>query len=306
MEATENNRVERMAPLPENVVSLEMRRHQWSGARVDIHEQRSVGRVSYHLCYENETRLSALLEEVGTGRAEPRLSAHRPCTIEYQPRHMTLVPAGMDLWGHSDDIRYMKDATIAFDLDRLEQRFEGLFDRRVFLAPRVRMADERIATLLQLLAEVVDNDDPSVQLYGDGLIASLIACLMSPRRPVEQAKGALAPWQVRRVTQHLQDRLPERVDLAELAALAGLSPAHFSRAFKLATGLAPYKWQLDARVRRAQHLLGTGRQSLDDIAEACGFADGSHFARTFKRFSGLTPSEWRRQRPPTRGMRASP
>ncbi|UPG88157.1 AraC family transcriptional regulator [Luteibacter aegosomaticola] len=296
MESAANNRVERFAPLPENVVSLEMRQHHWHGARFDVHEQRSVGRVSYHLCYENETRLSALLEEVGTGRAEPRLSADKPCTVEYQPRHMTLVPAGMDLWGHSDDIHYMKDATIAFDLDALEQRFEGIFKRSAFLEPRIRMADERIASILQLLSDAVGSDDPSVQLYGDGLIASLVASLMSPHRPVATPKGALAQWQVRRITSHLHDRLPERVDLAELASLAGLSPAHFSRAFKLSTGLAPYQWQLDMRVRRAQELLETSKQTLDEVADACGFADGSHFARTFKRFSGCTPSEWRRRR----------
>ncbi|WP_448101728.1 helix-turn-helix domain-containing protein [Luteibacter jiangsuensis] len=296
MEAMLNNRVERFQPLPENVVSLDMRSRQWSGARLDVHEQRSVGRVSYHLCYESETRLSALLEEVGGARAEPRLSADKPCTVEYQPRHMTLVPAGMDLWGHSDDIRYMKDATVALDLDALDVQFEGVFDRRMFLAPRLRMADERVATILQLLSNVVDNGDPSVQLYGDGLIASLVACLMSPHRPVSPPKAGLAPWQVRRVTEHLRARLPERVDIAELATIAGLSPAHFSRAFKLSTGLAPYQWQLDMRVRHAQQLLEAGRHSLDEVAEACGFADGSHFARTFKRFSGHTPSEWRRSR----------
>jgi len=273
-----------------------MRSRQWNGARVDIHEQRSTGRVAYHLCYEHETRLSALMEEIGTGRAEPRLSANRPCTVEYQPRHMTLVPAGMDLWGYSEDIQYMKDATVAFDLDALEQRFEGFFDRRVLLAPRVRMADERIATILQLLGNVVEESDPSVQLYGDGLVASLVACLMAPGRPVERPKGALAAWQVRRVTQYLTDRLSERVDIADLAAVARLSPAHFSRAFKLSTGMAPYQWQLDMRVRRAQHLLVTGKLTLDEVAEACGFADASHFARTFKRFAGTTPSAWRRRR----------
>jgi AraC family transcriptional regulator len=297
MHIATSNRVERLVPLPENVVSLKMRRRQWHGARVDVHEQRSTGRVSYHLCYENETRLSALLEEVGTGRAEPRLSADKPCTVGYRPRHMTLVPAGMDLWGHSDDIQYMRDATVAFDLDVLEERFDGVFQRSALLAPRIRMADERMATILQLLAGVVENDDPSVQLYGDGLVASLVACLMSPGSPTTQPAAGLAPWQVRRVTQHMRDRLPGRVDLAELSAVAGLSTAHFSRAFKRATGLAPYQWQLDMRIRTAQKLLEAGRQTLDEVAETCGFADGSHFARTFRRFAGCTPSEWRRQRP---------
>ncbi|NID05870.1 helix-turn-helix transcriptional regulator [Luteibacter jiangsuensis] len=274
-----------------------MRSRHWAGARVDVHEQRSAGRVSYHLCYEKETRLSALIEEVGTSRAEPRLSANKPCPVEYRPRHMTLVPAGMDLWGHSDDIRYMKDATVAFDLDTLDERFEGLFDRRMLQQPRLRMADDRIATILQLLSNVVDNGDPSVQLYGDGLVASLVACLMSPHRPAARPRGGLAPWQVRRVTEHIRARLPDRVDLAELAMIAGLSPAHFSRAFKLSTGLAPYQWQLDMRVRKAQQLLDGGRQTLDEVADACGFADTSHFARTFRRFSGCTPSQWRRRRP---------
>ena len=291
-----NNRVERLIPLPENVVSMQMRRRQWHGARLDVHEQRSTGRVSYHLCYENETRLSALLEEVGAGRAEPRLSADEPCTVAYQPRHMTLVPAGMDLWGHSDDIRYMKDATVAFDLDVLEERFDGMFDRRALLAPRIRMADERMATILHLLAGVVENEDPSVQLYGDGLVASLVACLMSPRRPTTQPAAGLAPWQVRRVTQHMQERLPQRIELDELATIAGLSTAHFSRAYKLATGFAPYQWQLHMRIRTAQELLEARDPTLDDVAETCGFADGSHFARTFRRFAGCTPSEWRRQR----------
>lgn len=296
MEHPTSHRIDRFVPLPENVVSLTMASRQWHGARLDVHEQRSTGRVSYHLCYEHETRLSALLQEFGDARAEPRLSANRPCDVEYKPQHMTLVPAGMDLWGHSDHIVYLKDATVAFDLDVLEQRFGDVFQRSALAAPRVRMGDERISTILKLLSDVVDHDDPSVQLYGDGLVASLVACLMRPDKPVEPPRGGLAAWQLRRVTQFIQDRIPDRVDLAELAATAGLSTAHFSRAFKLSTGLAPYQWQLDMRVKRAQQFLDRSDQSLDEVADACGFADGSHFARTFKRFAGCTPSEWRRRR----------
>ena len=72
--------------------------------------------------------------------------------------------------------------------------------------------------------------------------------------PGADGKG-LAPWQLRRVIEYLDAHLPERVELAQLADLAGLSQAHFSRAFKASTGMAPYRWQLDARIRRAQALL---------------------------------------------------
>lgn len=50
--------------------------------------------------------------------------------------------------------------------------------------------------------------------------------------------------------------------------------------------MAPYRWQLDARVRRAQALLIDTRASLDQVAEATGFADAVHFGRTFRKFTG--------------------
>ena len=48
---------------------------------------------------------------------------------------------------------------------------------------------------------------------------------------------------------------PARVELAALAQLAGLSQSHYCRAFKASTGMAPYQWQLQARVERAKQLL---------------------------------------------------
>lgn len=291
----QTNRIVRHVPLPENVQSIELRSHAWTGARVDIYEQRSAGRVMHHLCSENEFRLSALLEEVGSGRAEPRLHPAKKCPVEYRPRHMTLVPAGMDLWGHSDDITFMRDAAVAFDRDVLERRFDGAFDRAMFDTPRIRVTDPRIATILDLLADAVGHTDPSAQLYGDGLITSLVACLASPGRATEGPRGALAPWQLRRATDYMHDRLPARIELAAVAKAAGLSLAHLSRAFKLSTGVAPYQWQLEKRIDRARQLLSAGAQRLDEIAEACGFADVAHFARTFKRITGLTPTVWRRR-----------
>ena len=58
----------------------------------------------------------------------------------------------------------------------------------------------------------------------------------------------------------------------------------------------PYRWQLDARIRRAQALLIDTNASLDDVAEATGFADAVHFGRTFRKLTGATPAAWRHDR----------
>lgn len=113
---------------------------------------------------------------------------------------------------------------------------------------------------MRLLSDAVGDPDPSAQLYGDGLVTAIAARLFhSYLGPREDGKG-LAPGRLRRVMDYLDAHLPERVDLAQLSQLIDLSPSHFSHAFKASTGMAPYQWQLDARLRRAQaQLMGHRR-----------------------------------------------
>jgi AraC-like DNA-binding protein len=289
-------RVDGAIPMPENVLSLSASRRAWNGVCADITDFHCAGRVVHRLPYETETRLSVVLEEVG-GRCEPRLRENRPCAIPHSPRHMHFAPAGQEAWGFTDGIRFVKDATLTFDLAALGERLGTDFDAVATATPRLRFSDDRLWTLVRLLSEAVNDPDPSAQLYGDGLTAAIAARLFAGSTNRTQGRGdGLAPWQLRRVVEYLDAHLPRRVDLADLAALVNLSQSHFSRAFKASTGMAPYRWQLDARIRRAQALLLDARLTLDQVAEATGFADAVHFGRTFRRFTGATPAAWRNDR----------
>lgn len=280
---------------PANVLNLSVSRRAWNGVRVEVTEWHGAGMVSHKFRYETETRLVGVLKEVGSP-CEPRLRANRPCPVGYTPRHMDFAPAGMEMWGHSDDARFVKDAALIFDFAALGERLATEIDADAVAVPRLRFSDDRIWPLLKLLADAVSDPDPSAQLYGDGLTAAIMAGLLAG--PAESAAdgNGLAPWQLRRVIDYMDARLPERVELADLAALARLSQSHFSRAFKASTGMAPYRWQLDSRIRRAQILLIDPRVSLDQVAEATGFADAVHFGRTFRKLTGATPAAWRRDR----------
>lgn len=288
-------RADRLPPLPENVLSLSRSQRAWNGVRVDVAEFHCAGRVIHHLNYETETRLSVLLEEVGS-HCEPRLREDQPCAIGYMPRHMHFAPAGMEIWGYSADTRFVRDATLTFDLTMLGERLATEFDADAITTPRLRFSDDRIWTLVRLLSEAVNDPDPSAQLYGDGLAAAIAARLFADTAESGAGDRGLAPRQLRRIVEYLDAHLPQRVDLAHLAALAGLSQSHFSRAFKASTGMAPYRWQLDARIRRAQALLIGSHATLDEVAEATGFADAVHFGRTFRKLTGTTPAAWRHDR----------
>jgi AraC-like DNA-binding protein len=115
------------------------------------------------------------------------------------------------------------------------------------------------------------------------------------RLQVLSRRGGLAPWQVRRATDLMLERLGEDVSLSEPAAACGLSPGYFARAFRKSVGTSPYRWLLLQRVLRAKSLLREADMSLTDVAAACGFADQSHFTRVFTSIVGTSPGAWRKQ-----------
>ncbi len=112
----------------------------------------------------------------------------------------------------------------------------------------------------------------------------------APRPP---ARGGLPPGTMRRVREHVELHLSESMDLAELAAVAGLSMYHFARAFKQSTGVTPHHYLVHRRIERAREMLARSELPLSDIALAAGFSDQSHLARHFRQMLGMTPGQFR-------------
>ena len=111
-------------------------------------------------------------------------------------------------------------------------------------------------------------------------------------------RGGLAPWQVRRVTEYIEEHLSSTIRLQDLAGIARLSHSHFCRAFKESTGHPAHAYVMRRRVHRAQRLMLTTPESLSQIAALCGMADQAHFCKLFRRLVGESPNAWRRARQP--------
>jgi AraC family transcriptional regulator len=107
-------------------------------------------------------------------------------------------------------------------------------------------------------------------------------------------RGGLAPWQVRRVTDHIEEHLAGTIRLEDLARLARLSHSHFCRAFKESLGHPAHAYVMRRRVQRAQRLMLNTPESLSQIAAQCGMADQAHFCKLFRRLVGESPNAWRR------------
>jgi AraC family transcriptional regulator len=114
---------------------------------------------------------------------------------------------------------------------------------------------------------------------------------MKGSRPV---KGGLSDVGRRNVVDFVRSRISEDISLADMAAVTGVSPTHFSHIFKKSMGKSPHQFVLQQRVQYAKELLLSLNVRVIDIALASGFKTQQHFARIFRRMSGLSPTEYQR------------
>jgi AraC family transcriptional regulator len=110
--------------------------------------------------------------------------------------------------------------------------------------------------------------------------------------PAATSQG-LSPQRLQRVRDYVEAHLDEGLSLTILADIACLSPYHFSRSFKQATGVGPQRYVIQRRLERAKRLLRQTHQPLALIAQEAGFADQSHLTATFRHEMGVTPGRFR-------------
>jgi AraC family transcriptional regulator len=172
---------------------------------------------------------------------------------------------------------------------------EARFNQMEF-KPRLFFSDSDLwETTLKLKREA---KAPTATLYAEALEAVLAHELMRMNGGSAQinglTKGGLAAWQEKRIAAYIEEHLPEDIALIELAQIAGLSPFHFSRAFKETFGVPPHRYHLIARIEHAKSLLATPGISVTEAGLRAGFRETSSFSAAFRKITQQSPSQYRR------------
>jgi AraC family transcriptional regulator len=138
-------------------------------------------------------------------------------------------------------------------------------------------------------------DEQPVEYTISDFVPSIDGEVSSPRITscVRHIRGGLPPRVVRRVREHIDANIEQRISVEMLANLANLSVCYFVRAFKQSVGLTPHDFLIHRRVERTKELLSETNLSLSEIALAAGFADQSHCARRFREHVGMSPRDYR-------------
>jgi AraC family transcriptional regulator len=168
---------------------------------------------------------------------------------------------------------------------------------RQFEAMQFAFADPLgVALTRQVLAELYAPSDDGREAYLGALVGALRAHMLRGPGHVQIPTADFSGYRLHKVLDAILEAPEAPHEIESLAALAGVSPSHFSRVFKQATGETPHRYVLKARIDRAKELLQQSGNSVRQIAEATGFQTQAEFARAFRRETGEAATEFRHRR----------
>lgn len=94
--------------------------------------------------------------------------------------------------------------------------------------------------------------------------------------------------------QYIKKHLGEELSISDLANNSGYSLNHYINLFKKAVGETPSSFIRRCRIQKACELLEETNETIEVIAQICGFGNFSYFFRSFKKIQGQTPHEYRK------------
>jgi AraC family transcriptional regulator len=151
---------------------------------------------------------------------------------------------------------------------------------------------------IELVLQATSNaDSTAAGLYAEVLTNALAVHLLrryaACRHIAPEMTGGLSPAKLRRTIAYIQTHLEQELCLSTLAALVHLSPDHFARLFKQATGQTPHQYVLACRMARAKQLLAETDMPLSAIGLQVGCTDQSYFTALFRKHVAMTPKAYR-------------
>lgn len=159
--------------------------------------------------------------------------------------------------------------------------------------------DETISCLIEQIAEEYKNLSQSE--YGIPAIRSLILQTMTAlcrnysagKEKIQESSHLISC--IKQALGYIHSHYMEDISLDEIAEFVGLSKYYFAHEFRRVTGYTFVSYVNFTRCEHAKFLIGEGKYSLADIADACGLHDRSYFTQIFSKYVGSSPSAYRRE-----------
>jgi len=266
---------------------------EWDGIRVQhcrLHGGESIER------WHTRHHIVILLEGSFTSTMESATGRRRTGWRSSSQGHTPIIPAGQRYsacWEEG-----LEDLSIHMDPALLARAAaEAGVSEKVELVEACSVSDPVIRQIGMALKAEVESEGPAGRLYaeslGNVLAVHLLRRYTQDGDRLRTALGGLSGRKLNQATEFIQENIERDLGITEIADAVDLSPFHFARSFKQATGVSPHQYLIKSRIKRAKALLAESELPIVEVGFKAGFKKQSHFTTLFRKLTDLTPKAYR-------------
>lgn len=147
--------------------------------------------------------------------------------------------------------------------------------------------------LLQTLDQMKSSRERLSKHYTEHLINNLLYQIVIDQSVLPHENKASDPA-IQEAVRYINEYAYSDISMQAIAEHIGLSQSQFTRKFQKQIGITPNNYLTDLRLQKVRKLLTETDDSLEQIAEQCGYQNAFYLSRVFTKKMDMNPSHYRR------------
>lgn len=222
----------------------------------------------------------------------------------YQGNMVTIIPKNYPHNTESEDFSYSKWEYLFIDVEeflREVYRENQMFADELITAVNNRawvIDVSRNPGVGELICDIMEEMRYKKDLYAESVRGLLLSLLINIARMNQKPSGRVKKQAsgVSHMTvalHYIGKHYAEDLTIGDLAAVSHMSETNFRRIFQKTMNMTPSDYLNLVRIQGACEYMKKSTDSMEMVAEKCGFQSVSTFNRNFKKVLGITPYQWK-------------
>ena len=282
---------ELLISIPQNVLAGAIQKGQILPHQLYVSHIGYFPKALYHYCQRPQGCVDNILFYCVQGKGYYTLDGH---TFTLNPNQYVIVPATdkpLVYWSDTEDpwsiywVHFTSDALQAFNRAYHIVPEQG---------PQYIPHNEKGIRIWEEMYENLSRGYSPENLMNTNLcLYHLIATFVFSQ---QQNQNSSSPEKaiIRETIDYMKNNLDKTIRIEDFADLNKYSVSHFSKLFRLTTGMSPIEYFIHLKMQKACQLLYTDDSRVKQIAALLGYDDPYYFSRLFKKYMNTSPETYRK------------
>lgn len=152
---------------------------------------------------------------------------------------------------------------------------------------------EKLQNIIMEMMSCKDGATKS-ELKLQGLFYMFMGVLVEDGAVIDEKFSVSSNTHIQKALEFIHKNYGDNINVNEVVDYIGLNRSYFSTLFQKNVGMSVQKYLTVFRISRANELLDITDNSIESIAEDCGYNDPLVFSKVYKKMYGVTPTQHRK------------